>query len=266
MNTITTPEPPDEGDGNSKKNSPTHPGKDKRDQSANAQKKVNDNTTQSQDGPDQSELFLFHSKTNESSPGDSVGDPDDTIYAETLSPRSILNLRLPASELEGVETKRVRTKITVGKPPKDQFFRVKDGAEYWVAFGLIEMERSSSFYLVAPGPVRDWMIEEGVKSFSDCVLCLAVTRHGEPRVWPLKQSTNPWHETARNVAEMAKTGWTKLIPDQSAGYYVSGTATNQAKEPVWPAESFEEILEKAFAGRIIDSLNHDVVKELRGDD
>src|SRR5690606_29127784 len=100
----------------------------------------------------------------------------------------------------------------------------------------------------------------------DCVLCLAVTRHGGPFVWPLKQTSNTWHETARSAAEIAKTDWIKLISDQEAGYYLVGKAASQDKEPPWPAESFEDILEKAFAGRIVDSLDHEVIKELRGDD
>ncbi|MFT5467532.1 MAG: hypothetical protein ACI8UO_002636 [Verrucomicrobiales bacterium] len=150
---------------------------------------------------------------------------------EELTPTSILSMRLPASELEGTETKLVRTKITVDKPPKDQFFKVHDGEDHWVPFGLLEVERASTFYLVAPGEVRDWMITEGIKAYFDTILCLVVTRHGEPRVWPLKQTDNSWHRSARDIAEMAKTRWVKLISDQTAGYYLAGEASNQSKKP-----------------------------------
>lgn len=264
--TVTCPDFPDDPEN---EKGPARRANDEGAQSENAQKESSDNAAKSQEGLEQPELFSYDAKSK-NPPSGSVGAPDgsidESVDAAKLTPKGILALRLPASELEGVETKRVRTKIAVGKPPKDQFFMVKDGADYWVPFGLIEMERSSSFYLVAPGTVRDWLRENDIKSFCDCLLCLVVTRHGEPRVWPLKQTTNPWHESAWAIAEMAKTGWTKLISDQAAGYYVAGTASNQVKSPAWPAESFEEILEKAFAGRIIDSLDHEVIKELRGDE
>lgn len=263
--TVTCPDFPDDP---KNEKGPARRANDEGAQSENAQKERSDNAAKSQEAPDQPELFSYDPKSK-NLPNGSVGDLDgsiDSIVAANLKPKGILALRLPASELEGVETKRVRTKITVDKPPRDQFFMVKDGADYWVPFGLIELERSSSFYLVAPGLVRDWLRENDIKSYYDCVLCLVVTWHGEPRVWPLKQTTNSWHESAREIAEMAKTGWTKLISDQAASCYVAGTAANQVKKPAWPAESFEEILEKAFAGRIIDSLDHDVIKELRGDE
>ena len=35
-------------------------------------------------------------------------------------------------------------------------------------------------------------------------------------------------------------------------------------EPRWPTATFQEIIEIAFAGRLIDSVDHPVVKRLRG--
>jgi len=260
----TTSSPPDDPE---KKNGPTHRDNDKKDQvSEAAHPKDNDDDTESQS--DESGSATSSSTPLPKARSEEIDSDDSNAAAaqEPLTSSSILDMRIPASELEGVETKLVRTKINVGRPPKDQFFRVREDSDFWIPFGLLEVERTSTFYLVAPGAVRSWMLEEGIKSFFDCVLCLAVTRHGEPRVWPLKQTDNPWHASAREVAEMAKTEWVKLISDQTAGYYVAGTASNQTREPAWPEESFGEVLDKAFAGRVIDSLDHEVIKELRGDD
>jgi len=260
----TSPEPPDEPE---KENGPSLSANIETDQvSENAHSEDNENTADSQVEELESDFVSSGSGIEESPAADTVDDSAQTISPEALTTDSILSLRLPASELEGIATKLVRTKITVDKPPKDQFFMVKEGPDYWFPFGLLQAERTSTYYLVAPGEARTWMLEEGIKSFFDCILCLAVTRHGEPRVWPLKQTDNPWHATAREIAELAKKEWVKLISDQTAGYYLAGTPSNQLKEPTWPEESFGEILEKAFAGRIIDSLNHEVIKELRGDD
>lgn len=261
----TCPDPPGAPE---KENGPTHRTNDKKDQSSeNAHQQDSDNANDSQVDEAADESVSLDTSFDELLLKDADNDDEVGLDPEALTSSSILSMRLPASELAGVATKLVRPKITVDRPPNDQFFMVKEGQDYWVPFGLLQVERtSSSYYLVAPGTVRDWMLEEGIKSFFDCVLCLAVTRHGEPRVWPLKQTDNSWHTTAREIAEMAKKSWVKLISDQTAGYYVAGMASNQNKEPAWPEESFSEILEKAFAGRIIDSLDHEVIKELRGDD
>lgn len=183
-----------------------------------------------------------------------------------LDAPSILSMRLPASAMEGVETKLVRTKIVVGRPAKDQFFRVKEGEDCWVPFGILEWQRTSSTYLVAPGAVRDWMLEEEINSYFDCILCLTVTRHGEPRIWPLKCTENDWHLSARAIAERAKREWLKLIPNHDSGSYSAGLAKEQEKDPTWPEESFGQLLEKAFSGRILDSLEHEVIRELSGDE
>jgi len=185
---------------------------------------------------------------------------------EPLESRGILRMRLPASSVVGSETKFVRTKIGVGTPKRDQFFQVKDGESFSAPFGILDWQRTSSIYLVAPGPVRDWMLEEEVKSYYDCILCLTVTRHGEPGIWPLKCTDNDWHVSAREIAEKAKGEWLKLISNRDSGHYDFGLAADQSKEPSWPAESFEQLLEKAFTGRIIDTLEHEVIQELSGDD
>jgi hypothetical protein len=36
-------------------------------------------------------------------------------------------------------------------------------------------------------------------------------------------------------------------------------------EPNWPPMTFTQILETAFGARFIDSLNHPLIKKLRGD-
>lgn len=41
-------------------------------------------------------------------------------------------------------------------------------------------------------------------------------------------------------------------------------AQGDLSEPEWPAYSFEEVLEKAFAGRVIEDEHHPVVRGLLG--
>jgi hypothetical protein len=36
-------------------------------------------------------------------------------------------------------------------------------------------------------------------------------------------------------------------------------------DPMWPPLTFTQILETAFGSRFIDSLNHPMIKKLRGD-
>jgi hypothetical protein len=40
--------------------------------------------------------------------------------------------------------------------------------------------------------------------------------------------------------------------------------TSQTTKPKWPAATFQELVKIAFAGRLIDSADHCVVRRLRG--
>jgi hypothetical protein len=49
------------------------------------------------------------------------------------------------------------------------------------------------------------------------------------------------------------------------GAYDVYQATGQLGEPQWPAVPFKELLRVAFKGRFIDSLDHPVLRRLRGE-
>jgi hypothetical protein len=48
------------------------------------------------------------------------------------------------------------------------------------------------------------------------------------------------------------------------GCYRIYRAEGDIPEPIWPKESFQELLQLAFSGRIIESADHPVVRRLRG--
>lgn len=50
----------------------------------------------------------------------------------------------------------------------------------------------------------------------------------------------------------------------SLGAYEIYQATGDFPEPTWPEATFQEILEIAFKGKFIRSMDHPVVKRLRG--
>ncbi len=52
----------------------------------------------------------------------------------------------------------------------------------------------------------------------------------------------------------------------SLGAYRIFEATGELPEPEWPVENMRDLLEIAFkGGRLIDSIDHPVLKRLRGE-
>jgi hypothetical protein len=73
---------------------------------------------------------------------------------------------------------------------------------------------------------------------------------------------NSWHESAMAIAEEAKAHWIRLL--SGAGGY-STILGAMADEPVWPNMSFGDLVKTAFRAKLIDSLDHPKLRQLRGD-
>ena len=165
-----------------------------------------------------------------------------------------------------VEVKKVWVHIPVGRPPKQEFIRVRAGDEWSDTLGLYEKrsEWGREIYVVLPS-----MYDTLTGEFSIYKVILAVTRRDKPYVWPIKLPGpdgrhNTWHSTALEAASLAKEKWIRLQPNQDVGAYDVLVAENQTYEPQWPDLTFLEIINIAFKGRIIRDPDHHIIQEWRG--
>jgi hypothetical protein len=60
------------------------------------------------------------------------------------------------------------------------------------------------------------------------------------------------------------TKWIRLKANIALGAYEIHVAESEMADPVWPDLSFTELLRIAYRDRMITSLDHPVVKRLRG--
>ena len=77
---------------------------------------------------------------------------------------------------------------------------------------------------------------------------------------------NPWHTAAHRAAELAMGHWIRLIANMQLGCYECREAHGVSAKPQWPKEDFEKLLEIAFRGRFIKTLDHPLLRKLRGDE
>jgi hypothetical protein len=162
--------------------------------------------------------------------------------------------------------------ITVGKPNDDTFVRTSPNPEEWATFDFIELKSDNKkLYLLTPDIVeeihalneaRAQVIIKTIKKR----LVYSVTRLGEPFLWPITvMDNNDWIDSANTCADAAKDNWLRAISNQPAGrydYVISPSTT----EPKWPTMTYEEAVLKAFDGKVIDSMGHDLIKQLLGED
>jgi hypothetical protein len=174
-----------------------------------------------------------------------------------------VNLRLqPDFEIMGV--KRELVTLPVRKPGKQEFVRVHPDEAYRLETGLLELKEEREFYLVRPE-----MWAELAEEIVLARIYLAMPRAGAAFFWPVRLpgpdgKRNLWHDSAEKTAMEGMRKWVRLVPNQAAGMYDTFTATASLPEPEWPELGMRELLKLAFGERYIDSIDHPVVRRLRG--
>lgn len=162
-------------------------------------------------------------------------------------------------------------KISVSKPKDDTFVRTSAKPKEWAAFDFIELKTEKKLYLLPPGVVEEInaLNEDRAQIMIKTVkkrLIYSVTRLGEPFLWPITvMDDNDWIDSANTCADTAKENWVRVVSNTNAGrydYVISPSTT----EPKWPSMTYEEAVLKAFDGKIIEAMTHDVIKQLLGED
>jgi hypothetical protein len=177
------------------------------------------------------------------------------------------NLRLNPSFTERAGVKKLRTTVPVRKPNKQDFIQVNPDPAYRNNFAMIELKDEREEYLVIPEVAEQLPGEIVFKT-----IYTAINRQGVVFLWSVRLPTpdekqNAWWDSAREAAEMAMTKWLRVRADMSLGAYEMGTPEREdLADPDWTKveESFEELLRIAFRGRLVTSLDHPVLKRLRG--
>jgi hypothetical protein len=189
--------------------------------------------------------------------GEPTGPPSDIFD-------NLAALRLEPDAAALVGAVEVLAHVPVRRPGPTEWLRVHPDADMTLATSFYVDRENRETYLVVP-EMREALIT-GVKVM---LLVTAVTSRGSVFLWPLALGddtgrTNAWYETARDAAMRAKSAWTKLAADMSAGHYRIFQAEGNLPEPVWPSKPFKELLRIAFRGRTIDNVEHPIVKQSRG--
>jgi hypothetical protein len=181
-----------------------------------------------------------------------------------LDPFDPANLRLDQSFIESAGVKKLLTTVPVGKPNPQDFVRTHPDQTYRVQVALIELKDDREVYLVLPHIVPDLAGE-----YKPFVLYTTINRQGVVRLWPVRipeadGRAMEWHRSAAEAAQLATTRWVRVKANMSLGAYEISVAESVMAEPVWPEQTFPELLRIAFRDRLIDRIDHPVVNRLRG--
>ena len=180
-------------------------------------------------------------------------------------PFDLESLKLSQDFASAVGVRRVLTVVPCRKPHRHEFVRVRSGEDWRLETGLFEDKIQREMYLVG----RDLWPELAGEIVPVC-LFLSITKQGDVSLWPVKLpgadgKSNSWNDSALAAAELAMGKWVRLAANMGAGYYDVFEAAGELAEPTWPELSFQEIVKLCFKGRFLDSMDHPVLRALRGE-
>lgn len=177
------------------------------------------------------------------------------------------SLRLPQNFAATIGVQKVLATVPVKKPGKESWVRVHSESSYCIETAVIELKEDREIYLVS----RDlWPELSAEATFGPRAFFTAITRQGVLFLWPVRLPgpdgrLDAWSQSALEATTIAQRQWIRVTANMSLGAYEIFKATGDIPEPIWPQQSFSELLRIAFRDRLINSLEHPVLKRLRGE-
>ena len=174
-------------------------------------------------------------------------------------------LRLSQNFAAAIGVKKALLTVPVRKPTRQEFVRVHPDPAFRTQIALIELRDEGEVYAVEQGLCAELPGEVIPK-----VLLTTITKQGVVLLWPIRLPgedgrLDAWNRSALDAADLATKKWVKVVSDRALGAYNVFEATGNLSDPEWPEVSFEELVRVAFKGRVISTLDHPVLRRLRGE-
>ena len=190
--------------------------------------------------------------------------PTDNKTNTAITITNISALRISASYGATLGVKKLLTRVPVGKPKKGNFFRAHTSEDMTFTAMLLEQKEVNETYLVAPDVAQE--INDLVNAVQ---LHAVIDRHNNVSLIPVPLpgeggNRNPWHQSLAQAVEKSKFKWIRIAANMPLGGYDVFEAEASLSEPEWPEHDIEALIEVAFRGKIISSLEHPVVQSLLG--
>jgi hypothetical protein len=123
-------------------------------------------------------------------------------------------------------------------------------------------EDNQELYYVSPDLELPESLE-GQTKITD--LYAAQTHDGTFFIWWVNRSATSWFRAAQKALRTAREGWVRVVSRKGANTYDLYDPENPIPDPDWSKlPPFIEMVEDSFEGRLVNSLEHPLLRKLRG--
>lgn len=165
-----------------------------------------------------------------------------------------------------IQARKVAISVNVRRPDRQQWVCPLPGREWRAPVAILEDKANQRTYIVVPE-----IVPEVTADLVPKLLVAYVTTQGAASLWPIRMPDesgrlDTYNESALQIIEQYGGRWIRVLPNQvERRYDVLEMAATELPAPKWPEGGFTKLFSLAFRGRVIDNLNHPVLKTLRGE-
>jgi hypothetical protein len=156
--------------------------------------------------------------------------------------------------------------VGLGRPKRSDWIRTHPDPSHCRPLTLLENpKRKWSFFGVAADLQG---LEELDGELATFTAITTVTLNGDMLLWILRRGggfggENLWVESAKEAARQARTAWVRV--KAGTDRYKKVVARGKLSEPDFRGWSFQDVLTRALKGRMITTVDHSVLRMLRGE-
>ena len=191
--------------------------------------------------------------------------PRDEPRERAVDPFDPALLALGQNFAEALGVKKLSTHVPVRKPNKHEWFRAHPDPTYRLQTTLLPLKgEREELYLVPPHLRVDLAGDLCVAELFTCinrdnvVFLVAVKLPGPDG------RLNTWVASLMDAIGYASERWVRVAARMPLGAYETFAPEGHLPDPDWPATPFADLLRIAFRDRMIDSLDHAVIRSIRG--
>jgi hypothetical protein len=229
--------------------------------------RIGENHEASPDGPNKSAHGGEGPEASLDHPGNGApeGSRNNGSQESAPDPFDPKRLALGQDFAGALGVKKLTTHVPVRKPHKHEWFRVHPDPPYRLQTTLLALKGDREELYVVPPELRVDLAGE----LSLYELFTAINRENVVFLIAIKLPgpdgrLNTWTASFLDGIGYARERWVRISSRMAVGAYETFSPEGHLPDPEWPTTSLADLLRIAFRDHIIDSLDHPVVRLLRG--
>jgi hypothetical protein len=198
-----------------------------------------------------------------------AGDSPDRVDTPAPGPDPFdpASLRLSQDLSVGAGVQKAILKIPVRKPSKGAFCRAHLSDAYRIAAAVIDPDDGNREVYLVPQALQPALATE--PTLKPVLLVAAIDRQGVLFLWPAglpkgERDCDAW-SSMRKAIDAATRRWVRVTWSDGLRAYEVSYPTADLGEPNWPDLTFSRMLGIAFKDRLITTLDHPILRRLRGE-